>query len=295
MQVRRAAGATRAPARRRPVARVLGALALIALLVLARFPYERLLPPVLAAASAATGAEIRVGSLGLGLGRDGPRIEARDLELQWPSASTLRLAELDVRPAWSLAWLRGQPRWHVAAEGDVGRWTGVLARDELAGEWSEVDVDALPWLLFGAGSPLHGRLSGALDLARSDGVWLGVAKVLGSGGSVDFPNLPVAIPYEALRADLVFAADAWTLSGLRLEGPLVTANVAGTARVDGNAFASWPLDLDVQIESVDKALRGYLPPLGIPVDPDGHARLRVTGSLGAPYLTGSGPGDGAPP
>jgi hypothetical protein len=49
---------------------------------------------------------------------------------------------------------------------------------------------------------------------------------------------------------------------------------------------AWPIDLSVEIESVDPALRGYLGPLGIPEDGQGRARLRITGSLAAPYLAG---------
>jgi hypothetical protein len=45
----------------------------------------------------------------------------------------------------------------------------------------------------------------------------------------------------------------------------------------------------VEIEKVDPALIGYLGPLGIPVDGDGKAKVRVTGTLAAPYLSGVGP------
>jgi hypothetical protein len=113
--------------------------------------------------------------------------------------------------------------------------------------------------------------------------------VTGHGGSVDLPGLPVAIPYESLVASLALAPEALTVSGGRIEGPLVTATVAGTARVEGASYASWPLALAVQIERVDSALAGYLPPLGIPVSPEGRAELNVTGTLGAPYLSGASP------
>jgi hypothetical protein len=161
-----------------------------------------------------------------------------------------------------------------------------VASDRVAGNWDAVDVDALPWGLLGSLTPLHGRISGELDLVRQDGAWLGSAKLRGEGGSVDLPGLPVAIPFEALHADLAVGPSLVTLSSGRIQGPLVTANVAGTARSAGGAFASWPLALDVEIEEVDPALRGYLTPLGIPVDERGQAKLRVTGSLGSPYLDG---------
>ena len=289
MQAQRGTQRARAYAGRRTGALVGAALLLLALLVVARFPYRRLLPPLLDAASAATGARIVVGDVGLGLGRGGPEVEATDLSLEWPSAAALHLATLRVRPAWSLAWLSGAPRWNVEAAGEIGSWAGVLAPDRLAGEWSELQIDALPWASIGSAAPLHGRVSGQLDLTRADGAWQGSAQLLGNGGSVDMPGLPVAIPFEALRADLSVAPGALTLTAGRIEGPLVTASLAGTATVEGDSFSSWALALDVEIEEVDAALRGYLSPMGIPVGPEGRAKLRVTGSLGAPYLSSTPP------
>jgi type II secretion system protein N len=265
---------------------VAGIVLLLLVFLAARFPYRRLLPPLLETARAATGAEIDVTDLGLGMGLGGPEVVASGVRLRWPAASELVLDEVSVRPAWSFAWLTGSPRWHVDASGAPGAWRGVVAPDRVAGKWSEVDTDALPWAMLGALAPLHGRLSGSVELARSDGAWAGSAELAGGEGSVDLPGLPVAIPFVALVAQLAVAPEQVTISSARLEGPLVTANVAGTASASGGSPSVWPLDLDVEIEQVDPALRSYLGPLGIPVDANGHARLRVTGSLSAPYLSG---------
>jgi hypothetical protein len=97
----------------------------------------------------------------------------------------------------------------------------------------------------------------------------------------------VAIPYELLFARVDVAPDRVSLPQARLEGPLVTASFAGSASADGASFASWPIDLEVQIERIDPALRGYLGPIGIPVDPNGQARVHVTGTLSAPFLSGA--------
>ncbi len=265
---------------------IAGIVVLLVVFLAARFPYRRLLPPLLEAARAATGAEIDVTDLGLGLGLGGPEVVASGVRLRWPEAPELVLDEVRVRPAWSFAWLTGSPLWHVNASGAPGAWRGVVAPDRVAGEWSEVDTDALPWAMFGALAPLHGRLSGEVELARSNGAWEGSAEVAGGEGSVDLPGLPVAIPFVALEAQLAVSPALVTVSSARLEGPLVTANVEGTASAAGGFPSAWPLDLDVEIEQVDPALRGYLGPLGIPVDANGRARLRVTGSLAAPYLGG---------
>jgi type II secretion system protein N len=264
----------------------LAVLALLLLFLAARFPWDRLLPPLVAAARAATGAELRVERLGLGFGLGGPRAVARGVSLRWPDGSALALEQVSARPAWSLAWLRGEPLWRVEASGAPGAWRGELGAGRLAGELSSVEVDALPWILVGAAAPLKGRVSGDIDLRRENGAWRGSARLAGEPGSVELPGLPVAIPYEHLRVDLALDPELVTVSLGRIEGPLVTANVGGTATAAAGSFAVWPLELRVDIEKVDPALGSYLGPLGIPLDAHGHASMKVTGSLSAPFLSG---------
>jgi type II secretion system protein N len=259
---------------------------LLLVLIAARFPYQRLLPPLLAAARTATGAQIEVAELRLGLGWSGPRLVAQDLRLHWPETAALSLAALHVRPAWSPAWLSGVPIWHVEAEGEPGAFQGVLGSNRVAGRWNAVDMDALPWVLLGSSAPLHGRMSGEANLVREDGAWRGSARIHGDVGSVDLPGLPVAIPFEALEAEVEVGPGLLTLSSGRIRGPLVTASIAGTASASAGGFSTWPLALDVEIEAVDPALRGYLVPMGIAVSSEGLAKVRVTGTLGSPYLGG---------
>jgi type II secretion system protein N len=287
MQAQRAAARTHRPRSGGRRGLMIAAAALLLLVfAAARFPYARLLPPLLDSARAATGAEIDVADLGLGLGLAGPHVVASGVRVRWPAAPELQFDAVRVRPAWSLAWLTGTPRWHVDAAGAPGAFRGEVAPGRVAGEWREVDTAALPWMLLGSLAPLHGRVSGEVDLAQSDGAWQGSAELTGTEGSVDLPGLPVAIPFVALAARLEVTPAVVRLSSARIEGPLVTANVAGTATAEGGAFSAWPLDLAVEIESVDPALRGYLGPLGIPVEGNGRAKVRVTGTLAAPYLSG---------
>jgi type II secretion system protein N len=283
--------AARAPGQRGipRAAAVAGALALFAAFLALRFPYERLLPPLLEAVQGATGAEIEVAELRLGLAWRGPRVVAKNVALRWPSNPPLAFEALSVGPAWSLAWLRGSPRFQLDLRGAAGAWSGELGRDRLAGKLDGFDVGVLPWALLGTEPPLRGRLSGVLDLEQEDGVWLGSAQVAGTSGSVELAGLPVAIPYEALTAKLDLAKDRMSLPSARLEGPLVTASFAGSATAGAEAFPAWPIDLAVEIERIDPALGSYLGPLGIQLDPQGRTRVHVTGTLAAPFLSGATP------
>ena len=92
-----------------------------------------------------------------------------------------------------------------------------------------------------------------------------------------------------MEAALAVAPEQLTIESGRIEGPLVTARAGGTVSATGGAFPAWPLDLQVEIESLDPALHGYLAPLGIALDPQGDTQLRVTGTLAAPYLSGAAP------
>jgi hypothetical protein len=67
----------------------------------------------------------------------------------------------------------------------------------------------------------------------------------------------------------------------------VTATAAGRASATQEAVSTWPIELDVEIERIDPNLRSYLAPLGIRTDRQGHAKLRVTGTLAAPFLAGT--------
>jgi type II secretion system protein N len=291
VQARRTAVKT--PERRRGPRRIFAAAGIGVLLLVflvARFPWQRLLPPLLEVAHAATGAEVRVDALRVGFGATGPRLVARGVSLRWPGNQPLALDAVALRPAWSLGWLRGRPLWHVEASGPPGAWAGAVAPDRVAGRLDEVDVGALPWALLGSSAPLQGRMSGTVDLTRTDGAWQGSAQLSGAPGSVDLGGLPVAIPYEELVARVDVAPDRVSLPEARLVGPLVTASFTGSASAAGASFASWPIDLQVQIERIDPALGGYLGPLGIPLDRQGQARVHVTGSLAAPFLSGAGAG-----
>ena len=265
---------------------VAGVLLLLVVFLAARFPWARLVPRLLETARGETGAEIRLDDFGLGLGWGGPQVVAQGVVLRWPGTEALALDRVTLRPAWSLAWLRGHPLWHLEASGPPGSWRGELALDRVSGDLAGIDVAALPWGLLGAPAPLSGRVSGNVDLARVDGAWRGSARLEGEPGSVDLEGLPVAIPYEQLVAQLEFAPEVVRLGQARLAGPMVTASFTGTANAVGGAFSSWPLDLEVEIEQIDPALKNYLIPLGIPVDPEGRGHLQVTGSLSAPFLSG---------
>jgi type II secretion system protein N len=274
--------------RSRPLLVAFGIAVLFVGFVVARFPYERLLPAAEAAASNALGARVEIGRLGIGLGWGGPEAVGEALHLRWPGGDALRIERVGARPAWTLAWLGGRPRWYVTAAGPPGRFAGEVAPDRVDGAFEEVEVTALPWATFGGTPPLRGRLSGAADLTHEDGAWQGFADVTGENGTIDYAGLPVAIPYEHLAARIELSPGELALPAARLEGPLVTARFSGAATPGPGEPARWPLELRVEVERVDPALRSYLAPLGIRLDRQGQASLRVSGTLAAPIVTRAG-------
>ena len=190
-------------------AAVLGALALLAAFLVVRFPYERLLPPLLEVARSATGRRGRGSRAPAAprLGRAARRREGRGAALAGEPAARVRRGGGAGRPG---RWrgCAGARAGTLDLSGPPGVWSGQLGRDRLAGKLEEFDVAALPWQLVGTPSPLKGRISGVVDLEQRGGVWLGSAEIAGGTGSVDLAGLPVAIPFEALSAKLDLARTA---------------------------------------------------------------------------------------
>ncbi len=282
-----AAGASELPAWVFRRAIPFGAAALTLFFVVAGFPYERLAPAAAARISAATGARVSIVDLGPTLGLLGLGIHAAGVRIAWPDGSALELDDLRVRPAWSLAWLRGRPALAVSASGPLGRAEGtaiVAGEPGFDGRVSDLDLSKLPIAGFVPGASIEGRGGAVGDVA------LGPAGVRGSlaldakDGSIALPNLPVALPYTTLRGDVKMTdAALLEISALELDGPLLALRVNGSVGRAAIAPAS-PLNLEVHVQAKDAAVRPLLAQAGLRVGDDGSADLRLTGTAAQPLL-----------
>lgn len=96
-------------------------------------------------------------------------------------------------------------------------------------------------------------------------------------GSVTPSNIPLPVPFERLSAGVSLPADGAELSGFSLDGPLVALEAAGTVTASA-------LEIDGVLRAQDPNMGALLAPLGIRLDEDGAAPLKLRGSPSRPLL-----------
>jgi type II secretion system protein N len=262
--------------------------ALTALFAIARFPVERLAPRIEAAASAATGSRVQIGTLDIQLVALLPALHAREVAVTTPAGTRLALDRVRLRPAWSLSWLRGHPSLALSLRAGEARLDGTVrlgSTPGFQGDFSELDLAGLPAAaLEGTGISLDGRLSGALDLRLGEGGPEGDVSLHAVDGSLSMSLLPVGIPFRTLDADATLGGDALAeITALVVEGPMVAMRASGTV-ARGPAPALAPLALEARLEVREAALRSMVADTGVVLGPDGVAELAIGGTLGAPEL-----------
>ena len=101
-------------------------------------------------------------------------------------------------------------------------------------------------------------------------------------GNLMAPGLTLPLPYERLSSDIELGGEHWaTVHALAVAGPMLSATLEGTV---GRAAqrGTEPLNLDMQIQRVGRALQPLLSSLGIDLSPAGPTHLEIIGSLARP-------------
>jgi len=269
----------------------LAGLALTVLFVFLGFPYDLLGKRLSSEVERATQVRLRIGELSPHLGLGGPGLEASDVYAAREGGRTIVLRSLVVRPAWSLAWLRGTPAVHVSVDSEIGNSAGTVFLGQgggFQGELEGVQVGFLPLEDLTGGLEVDGRLDATIDLrAPSEDAGAGLEGTVEfdlTEGSVATNALPIAVPFEHLRGTLAFGGEVWvTIEKLELEGPLVQAQASGHVGLGPNAQLR-PLVLTLSYTAKDPAVQAALAGLGRRLAPDGSDELAVSGTLGAPVV-----------
>ena len=266
------------------LARVLAlfALTLLAILVsaIAFFPFERLAPALAGWIESETRIATSIGALDAGFGARGPVLEARDIQLNWPTGEQLALGSLRVSPALSLAWLRGVPTLRVAGSAEFGAFEGVVSAERIQGDFTRFDFAALPPAWFGdAGSPLAGPVDAEVSFARLAEQWSGSAQIEGADGSLALPGSPVAVPYEALKANLrLDEVGTLHVESVALSGPMVEAQAKGEVAAGYAGPATGAIAIEADLTRVDPALLPALAEYGVQLDARGAGHLSISGT-----------------
>jgi len=266
-----------------PVAGVL----LTAFFVFLQFPFDRFRETLADQAGRALGAEVLVGELAPAWGLAGPGLEAREVRVAWPDGERARATRVGVRPAWSLAWLRGRAALRLDAESDAGAAAGTLVLGEPAawdGRVRDFDLERLPEGLLGPAGALSGRLDLDADLRLEPAGPVGEAHFEAREGSLQVPTLPFALPYTALEGTLRFHEDgSFEVEDVVLDGPMVSARLSGGGAA-ASSLSRAPLDLDLHLEVRDRNLRPALQNAGLRLRPDGTMDVKVRGTVASPLV-----------
>jgi len=262
-------------------------LLLVAFFVYTGFPYERLREGLARQVEAATGADVTIGSLGPGLTLLGPGLRAGQVVATPRGGDPVRIDSALVRPAWSFAWLGGDPALAVDVAGELGGVDGTVvlgAPLRFAGGLEAVALERLPLGRAGPGRSVPGRAGGDVDLTLAPGGPEGEIDLEARSGTIALPSLPMALPFESLDTDVTLGgeqrAEVRTFS---LEGPMLAVRGDGTVGASGRPEAA-PLDLRVQLEVREPGLRQTGERLGVALDAQGHGEVRIGGTVGQPVV-----------
>jgi type II secretion system protein N len=249
------------------------------------FPYDRLAGVVAGQVGRVTQSQIEIAELAPRLSLGGPGLEATGVTAVTRSGARIQFEHAFLRPAWSLAWLKGNPAVYVDLEGTLGAAKGIatLRVPGFRGELHGIELAHLPFGAALPGGSLRGLADLELDLALGEAGPEGSSGFEVANGALGLPGLPMQIPFTKLVGELRLGGDNLAeLSKLELEGPLVSARANGTlghaARVEA---AELKLELDL---TAQPGLRAPLQAAGIALAADGTAKLQVTGTPGRPQI-----------
>lgn len=262
---------------------------LTAFFIFLGFPYDLLAQRLTQTLESRLDMMLRIGEVSPHIGLGGPGLAATQVLAGREGRRTIVLEELVVRPAWSLAWLQGQPAIHLDVTSEVGDGSGTVTLGETGG-WDgtleRVQLDLLPLEMLEA-LDLDGTLDADVDLHRAD-------PESGDGlvGQVDFDlrdgtlsveGLPVALPFERLAGRLDFGGEKYiAIRNVELKGPLLEGTIQGEVGKATSPGAQ-PISMEVTLEVREESLEGLFDRVGRR-DEAGRRHLEVTGTLAKPVI-----------
>jgi len=265
----------------------LAAVLLTGLFVFLGFPYERVREALASQLGAASGSQVQIAQLEPGLSLLGPVLVAQGVEARFPGGEAFALERARLRPAWSFAWVQGEPALAVDLRAPEGRMVGTVyagGRPGFVGRLEEVELGRLPVERLLRDLALDGRASADIDLRQGPRGAEGRVVLDAREGSLGLPDLPMALPYQRLEGEIDLLPEGGVEIGrLSLEGPMLAVSGSGSVgSLDDPARAT--LDLLARVEVREASLRPMLRELGLRLDTEGSTEVRLGGTLARPVV-----------
>jgi type II secretion system protein N len=266
---------------------ILAAGALLTLLFVAiLFPYDRYREAVERGLGEVTGARVHVAGLGPDVGRVGPVLALRGVELRFPDDVQLTIDEAHLRPALSSSWLRGEPALRLLLAGPLGGVNGTLwsgGQRGFVGTLDDLDLAALRLERMVDGLDLRGRADADLDLQGDANRLSGRVSFSARDGLLTLPFLGIPLPYETAQGSIQLKeTEGLAIETFQLNSADLALHASGTI---GNApvLENAKLDLRARLEVRDPDLRSVLGPV-TGLRGDGTGDLRLSGTLRNPMI-----------
>lgn len=262
----------------------IAALVLIIFFSFLRFPYDEFREPISDQLRQITRAEVRIGELEPTLGWTGPGLAAIDIDLIQPGQQRISIDRIEMRPAWSLGWLRMEPTLKVDLQSPMASADGVLALGNAPGWTGQIDIPDLAALPLPADSNigLAGSLHADADLALLGTGPAGPVRFEALSGSFAHPEIPIPVQFDRLTGELQLGGQALVeLKEVLLDGPIIAADVEGVILpAPGNGDPG--LDMDVIVEVKSAPLKAMMRGMGLRLDRSGLTSFTLGGTLSRP-------------
>jgi type II secretion system protein N len=276
----------RGASRGRIAALVLAAFALTALLMVLRFPYDRVATSIAQQLEQRTGSRVTFGSFGLAFVRWGPGFAAKSVEVVSPDGTRMSFDRIGMRPALSLAWLTGGAAMATEVESQRGDVSGVTTFGKspgFSGEMRDIDLEQIPQQSSGAPLHLKGRADLDIDVVMREDGPVGSVGFEARDGLLTHPELPMPMPFTKLAGEIDLGGQHWAeIKQFSLESPLATGHARGTIG-KATAFANAPLDLALEF-TVSGAVQGSLRAQGVSVGNSGDVHVAISGTPMRPVV-----------
>ncbi len=191
-----------------------------------------------------------------------------------------------MRPALSPSWLGLDPALRIWLESGEGRVDGTLWLGDspaFDGELLDVDLGALATRTAADPLGLTGRADVAIDLAMAPEGLVGEVSLDARNGSLTLPPYDVPLPFESLRGRFAIDPAAGVeVASLELDDPSLSLQASGRLGTEPS-LEHGRLDLQGELSVKNPGLRGVVAN-AVRLDRDGHAQLRLQGTLSNPIL-----------
>jgi len=250
------------------------------------FPFDPLGRRIASEVQRSNGVRIEFRQLDPRLYWLGPGIEASAVRATLPDGTVYAFERVGLRPAWSLAWLRGDPAVVLDLSSAFGDAKGTLVLGSLGGfdgDLASLAVGRLPLESLTDLALLDGLLDAKVDVRMNEEGPVGDATFTARDGSLAIARFPVEIPFATLEGKLRFGGDAFvTVERFAFEGPMVNGTVTGSIQ-RAPRFAQAPVRLEADLEAKAN-VRGAMQGAGIRFDRGGMAKMRITGTVSNPNV-----------